>query len=159
LTFKTQITNLVDFVFHMNTFFQKDLLPIVQMRSSEILARMGSEYGPEIEGLSYYTEIELAKLIIVNNAYELMGLCTSIVAQNTDGTMYHGRNLDFGLYPGVNWTDFQWELTEALRPCLFNARMNKGGALLYSAVFFWRICWSINWCSCERNEHYCGFPL
>jgi len=136
LTFKTQIQNLINFVFHMNTFFSKDLLPIVEMRSSEILARMGSEYGPEIQGLADYTEIEVAKLIIMNNAYELMGLCTSIVAQNTNNTMYHGRNLDFGLYPGINWTDFQWELTEALRPCLFNARMNKGGQLLYSAVFF-----------------------
>ncbi|ETO33686.1 hypothetical protein RFI_03416 [Reticulomyxa filosa] len=136
LTLKTEIQYLVDFVFHMDTFFEKDLLPIVEMRSSEILERMGSEYGPEIQGLADYTEIEVAKLIIVNSAYELMGLCTSIVAQNSDGTMYHGRNLDFGLYPGINWTDFQWGLTEALRPTLFNARMNKGGQVLYSAVFF-----------------------
>ncbi|ETO10751.1 hypothetical protein RFI_26627, partial [Reticulomyxa filosa] len=133
LTYKAEIQTVIDFIFHMNTFFQKDLLPIVEMRSSEILGRMPNDYGIEIEGLSAYTEVEVAKLIIVNSAYELSGLCTSIVAQNTDGSMYHGRNLDFGLYPGFNWTDFQWELTELLRPTLFNARMNKGGKVLYSA--------------------------
>ena len=32
-----------------------------------------------------------------------MGFCTSIVAEDNDGNIFHGRNLDFGLWPAVNW--------------------------------------------------------
>jgi len=51
--------------------------------------------------------------------YELMGACTSVVAQDTNGHTIHGRNLDFGLFLGHNFTgpndNFQWTNTQLLR--------------------------------------------
>ena len=136
--YKEKIIDLIDFLFGFDTIVSKDLLPLIQANANEILARMPNDYGVEIEGIAAVTGVELADLIFVNMAYEIFGLCTSIVAESASGTMYHGRNLDFGLYPGVNWTDVQWGLTEKLRPCLFNARMMKNGQVLYSGVFFAR---------------------
>jgi len=78
----------------------------------------------------------VAKIIILNAAYELLGLCTSIVAQDTQGNVYHGRNLDFGLGLAFNFSDFQWGLTEVLRPILFNAEMMQNNQTLYKATFF-----------------------
>ena len=36
----------------------------------------------------------------MNLYYELTAFCTSIVAQRSNGTIYHGRNLDYGI-PGL----------------------------------------------------------
>ena len=36
----------------------------------------------------------------MNIFYEVFTVCTSILAQAGDGTLYHGRNLDFGLFMG-----------------------------------------------------------
>jgi len=76
-------------------------------------------------------------LILINAAYELGGMCTSIVGQDTNGNVYHGRNLDFGMMLGFNHSaDHQWLLTDLLRPCLFNANMTKNNVTLYKATFF-----------------------
>ena len=50
-----------------------------------------------------------------NMAYELEGGCTSIVAQDAEGHVLHGRNLDFGLFLGEDWRHLQWTLTEETR--------------------------------------------
>merc|ERR1711971_635885 len=71
-----------------------------------------------------------------NIAYEIFGLCTSIVAQDDSGHVYHGRNLDFGLWPAVNWTTVQWDLTTELREILFNVNFTKGGQLAYRSTVF-----------------------
>jgi len=128
---------LIDQVFsHLDDKVVNDLLNIIEGNEVEILSRYPNDYGEEIQGIADVSGIEVSKLIIYNAAYELLGACTSIVAQDTTGHMYHGRNLDFGLGPGFNFSDGQWELTNALRPVLFNANMTKNGQTLYKATFF-----------------------
>jgi len=63
-------------------------------------------------------------------------VCTSIVAEDPMGKLYHARNLDFGLFMGWNHTTHNWYLYEKLRPNIINVRWMKGGKELYKSVNF-----------------------
>eukprot|EP01060_Flectonema_neradi_P007597 TRINITY_DN15330_c0_g1_i1.p1 TRINITY_DN15330_c0_g1~~TRINITY_DN15330_c0_g1_i1.p1 ORF type:complete len:414 (+),score=96.26 TRINITY_DN15330_c0_g1_i1:52-1242(+) len=47
-----------------------------------------------------HKEWTIGQLTMAQLTYEVFDACTSIVAQNTNGTIFHGRNLDYGL-PGL----------------------------------------------------------
>ena len=87
----------------LNLFFKskiiQDLAAIIEVDSPIILARMPKDYAEEIKSIAPIVNVSVAEMIIYNMAYEVFGLCTSIVAQDTTGHVYHGRNLDFGLWP------------------------------------------------------------
>lgn len=89
-----------------------------------------------LRGISKATGIDLGLLVIVNIAYEIEGVCTSIVAQDESGNLYHARNLDFGLFFGWDKGNHTWKLAELLRPLLFNAIFVKGGKEQYRSVAF-----------------------
>ncbi len=44
----------------------------------------------------------LGEIVLYNIFYEIFTLCTSIVAEDENGNILHGRNLDFGLLLGYN---------------------------------------------------------
>ncbi|XP_069043503.1 N-acylethanolamine-hydrolyzing acid amidase-like [Lepisosteus oculatus] len=52
-------------------------------------------YAGEIRGVSSGFGISLADVILLNFAYEITAFCTSVVAQDTKGNIFHGRNLDY----------------------------------------------------------------
>uniref|UniRef100_A0A4W6EL77 N-acylethanolamine-hydrolyzing acid amidase n=1 Tax=Lates calcarifer TaxID=8187 RepID=A0A4W6EL77_LATCA len=52
-------------------------------------------YAGEIRGMASYMGGSLSDVIILNFAYEITAFCTSIVAQDKNGHVYHGRNLDY----------------------------------------------------------------
>ncbi|XP_059185633.1 N-acylethanolamine-hydrolyzing acid amidase-like [Centropristis striata] len=52
-------------------------------------------YAGEIRGMASQMGGSVADVIILNFAYEISAFCTSIVAQDTKGHVYHGRNLDY----------------------------------------------------------------
>ncbi|XP_071385609.1 N-acylethanolamine-hydrolyzing acid amidase-like [Centroberyx affinis] len=52
-------------------------------------------YAGEIRGMASHFGASLSDIIILNFAYEISAFCTSIVAQDTKGQVYHGRNLDY----------------------------------------------------------------
>ena len=59
--------------------------------------------------------------------YELSGHKTSVVAQDDNGQVWHGRNLDFGLFMGNDPKTHTWALTDVLRDLLLNVEFKKGG--------------------------------
>ncbi|XP_008277445.1 N-acylethanolamine-hydrolyzing acid amidase [Stegastes partitus] len=52
-------------------------------------------YAGEIRGLAKHMGGNLADTVILNFAYEITAFCTSIIAQDKNGLLYHGRNLDY----------------------------------------------------------------
>uniref|UniRef100_A0A1A8DCR0 N-acylethanolamine-hydrolyzing acid amidase n=1 Tax=Nothobranchius kadleci TaxID=1051664 RepID=A0A1A8DCR0_NOTKA len=52
-------------------------------------------YAGEIRGMSTVMGADLANIIMLNFAYEMTAFCTSILAQDVNGNVYHGRNLDY----------------------------------------------------------------
>lgn len=119
--FETEMTALIDFLFEfplMDVVLRKEIMKAIDKNQDAILDAM--PYGDEIRGIATKSKLALDKLTFVNIAYEVMGFCTSIgiyifiykppffvdvqiVAQNSAGEVFHGRNLDFGLYPGVKY--------------------------------------------------------
>lgn len=57
-------------------------------------------YGDEIRGIARASGLPLGDIVFYNIFYEIFTVCTSIVAQDAQGHVYHGRNLDFGLFLG-----------------------------------------------------------
>jgi len=60
-------------------------------------------YADELRGIASQTGdvgLTLGKLVLMNIIYDISAGCTSIVAQRSDGTMLHARNLDYGI-PGL----------------------------------------------------------
>merc|ERR1712072_126034 len=97
-----QLQNLVDLVSFnsRNHSFAKKILAAV----GTTVDRMGV-YGEEIKGMAAATGVNVSDLAILNMAYEITGGCTSIVAQDANGKIFHGRNLDFGPFPKLAKVD------------------------------------------------------
>lgn len=112
------------------------LLKDLAAKQDEWVSALPYPYGDELRGIANATGIDLGRLFLFNIAYELEGGCTSIVAQDTAGSMYHARNLDFGLFLGWDKLNKTWALAEKLRPLLFNANIVRGGKTLYNATYF-----------------------
>lgn len=43
----------------------------------------------------------LGEIVLYNIFYEVSSLCTSVVAEDQNGKVIHGRSLDFGLLMGL----------------------------------------------------------
>eukprot|EP01059_Diplonema_ambulator_P031833 TRINITY_DN5980_c0_g1_i1.p1 TRINITY_DN5980_c0_g1~~TRINITY_DN5980_c0_g1_i1.p1 ORF type:complete len:416 (+),score=128.29 TRINITY_DN5980_c0_g1_i1:47-1249(+) len=72
-----------DIFLHYPTFYQEELVAF---------HKLVIEHG--------HPEWTMGQLVMVQLFYEVEDACTSIVAQNTNGSIFHGRNLDYGL-PGL----------------------------------------------------------
>ena len=68
-----------------------------------IAGYLGQPYQDEMKGVAKALNTSLGIIAIANLGYEVSAFCTSIVAQATDGSVYHARNLDFG--EGMGFTD------------------------------------------------------
>jgi len=91
-------------------------------------------FGDEMKGIGKASGIPLGEIVLYNIFYELFTVCTSIVAQDSSGKLYHARNLDFGLFMGWNIQNKTWKITEALRPTLVNLEFTRNGKTLYKSV-------------------------
>ena len=58
--------------------------------------------------------------------------------QTDKGEIWHGRNLDFGLFMGTDATEHTWILTEKLRAIMVNIQWMRGGQVLYNSTTFVR---------------------
>ncbi|XP_062271556.1 N-acylethanolamine-hydrolyzing acid amidase-like [Scomber scombrus] len=79
-------------------------------------------YAGEIRGLASHFGGSLSDVILLNFAYEVSAFCTSIVAQDKNGHVYHGRNLD---YPH-----------EVLRNLTIDINFLKNGEVAYRGTSF-----------------------
>ncbi|TRY95858.1 hypothetical protein DNTS_021391 [Danionella cerebrum] len=52
-------------------------------------------YAEEIRGMAAFYGSDIVDIVLLNFAYEVSAFCTSIVAQDAKGNIYHGRNLDY----------------------------------------------------------------
>jgi acid ceramidase len=104
---------------------------ILDLETDKLLKKIPSPYDDEIRGIAKATGIPVSYIFVYNIMYELMGLCTSLVAQDKQGHVYHARNLDFGLFIGSDSKTHTWALTEKLRPLLMNLVFTRGGQTVY----------------------------
>lgn len=143
--YKTEIANMVnEFVDHLSKApgnRWEDFLNNMEVNQDMLLDRMPNGYGDEIRGIQTATDLPMSSLLAFNLGYEIMGFCTSVVAQDASGHTFHGRNLDFGLFLGSNKSsgpnnNFQWTNTDLLRQTTVLTDFMRGGKLLYSSVSY-----------------------
>ncbi|XP_032810948.1 N-acylethanolamine-hydrolyzing acid amidase isoform X1 [Petromyzon marinus] len=69
--------------------------PVVRKVARELDRFFPNPFAEEIRGLSSLLSIDLGDMVILNIFNEFKMFCTSIVAQDTAGNIYHARNLDY----------------------------------------------------------------
>ncbi|OWF55629.1 acid ceramidase-like [Mizuhopecten yessoensis] len=93
-------------------------------------------FADEMRGIANVTGLELGEIVFFNVFYEFFTVCTSIVAQDSTGKLYHARNLDFGLFLGWDIKNNTWAVTELLRPMVSIVDFQKGGKTVFKSVSF-----------------------
>jgi len=93
-------------------------------------------FGDEIKGIAKASGIPLGEVVLYNIFYEVFTVCTSVVAEDPTGKMYHARNLDFGLFLGWSAKNHSWVITDALRQIIVNLEFQKGGKTVFKSVNF-----------------------
>mmetsp|Transcript_23133 Transcript_23133/g.33798 ORF Transcript_23133/g.33798 Transcript_23133/m.33798 type:complete len:330 (+) Transcript_23133:1-990(+) len=100
------------------------------------MKRMPPAFREEIEGIALSTGIGVGSLWVLNMMYEITGACTSFILQDSNDQIWHGRNLDFGLFMGTDPDNHTWLLTEKLRAVLMNVEFVRDGKPLYNATTY-----------------------
>ncbi|XP_006007644.1 N-acylethanolamine-hydrolyzing acid amidase-like [Latimeria chalumnae] len=79
------------------------LYPVAKRIAVQAFKRNRRGYASELRGLAKLLGVNLGDLILFNFIFEHPAhkYCTSIVAQDTNGTIYHGRNFDFDISDGL----------------------------------------------------------
>ena len=88
------------------------------------MERMPQDFVKEIKGIAKATKINVG-MWVLNMMYELSGFCTSVVAQDDNGQVWHGRNLDFYFFMGNDPKTHTWVDRRPPRPAL-ERRVQKG---------------------------------
>ncbi|XP_009584070.1 PREDICTED: N-acylethanolamine-hydrolyzing acid amidase-like, partial [Fulmarus glacialis] len=84
---------------------------------------MPQPFAGEILGLCKALGISLGDGVLLNFAYESTAFCTSIVAQDDKGNIYHGRNLDY-------------DFVDILKKITIDVQFIKSGQIAYQGTTF-----------------------
>lgn len=87
----------------MRALFMKTLGQVVPVEALPLVEKIGDvlddllpePYAGEIRGIAKTVGIGVGQMAVINMLYEFTAACTSIVAQDANGTIWHGRNLDY----------------------------------------------------------------
>lgn len=90
---------------------------------SKVESFLPQPFTDEIRGMCNFLNLSLAEGILVNLAYEASAFCTSIVAQDSQGHIYHGRNLDY-------------TFGNALRKLTVDVQFLKNGQVAFTGTTF-----------------------
>jgi len=76
------------------------ILPFIEKLANPLAKLWSEPYKSEMAGIADALGVPVADVLAMNLFYELASGCTSIVARHANGTIYHGRNLDYSI-PGL----------------------------------------------------------
>ncbi|XP_012695735.2 acid ceramidase-like [Clupea harengus] len=93
-------------------------------------------FNEEIRGIAISSGAPVGEVILFNIFYEVFTVCTSVVAEDTSGNLYHGRNLDFGLLMGWNHKNHSWIITDKLKPLAVNVDFKRNNATVFKSTSF-----------------------
>ncbi|XP_048406985.1 N-acylethanolamine-hydrolyzing acid amidase-like [Stegostoma tigrinum] len=96
---------------------------IIERFENQLGQILPQPYEAEIQGMAKALNLSLGEGLLINLAYELSSFCTSIVVQDTEGNIYHGRNLDFAF-------------SDALRSLTVDLQFIKNGQIVYTGTTF-----------------------
>ena len=116
--------------------FGKAIIGFVDNFVGDLTDTLPDPYKGELKGLVKYTGINPGEIVLYNIFYEVFTVCTSVIAEDSNGTLYHGRNLDFGLFMGWDLKNHTWLIAESLRPMIVTLDFQKDNETLFKSVNF-----------------------
>lgn len=72
-------------------------IDVAELIASRLDKHIPQPYHDELYSIARSISIPLADIVLVNLVYELRTYCTSLLVRTINGTILHGRNLDFDL--------------------------------------------------------------
>lgn len=136
---KAQIKGILDkFISFLDEFgsWAEEIVYILKLTGPMLDDMLPQPYADEIKGISEATGLEVGEVVFYNIFYEIFTVCTSVVAQDPSGKLYHARNLDFGLFMGWDPKNRTWEITTVLRPAIINLDWQSKGKTVFKSVHF-----------------------
>ncbi|XP_043224540.1 acid ceramidase-like [Amphibalanus amphitrite] len=129
---------------HLLSIVRSEVAPIIGENTfkaveklSEIIGRkLPYPFPDEIRGIATAASMEEGDVALMNIFYEVFTVCTSIIGRAADGTLYHGRNLDFGLFMGWDMQNHTWKVAEALRPLTVTFEYQRDNRTLFRTAGF-----------------------
>ncbi|KFO99390.1 Acid ceramidase, partial [Calypte anna] len=131
---KTVVQNIKSIV---NTFFPSGkVVDIVDNKIAHLTATLPYPFNEELQGIANSSGIPLGEIVIFNIFYEIFTVCTSIVAEDKTGKLYHARNLDFGLFLGWDVKNNSWTITRELKPIVVNLDFQRNNKTVFKSTNF-----------------------
>ncbi|XP_075052699.1 acid ceramidase [Mixophyes fleayi] len=112
------------------------LVDIVDKILPSLIGNLPSPFDEEMKGVADASGIPLGEIMLFNIFYEVFTVCTSVVAQDSSGALFHARNLDFGLFLGWDVKNNSWMVSELLRPLVVNVKFQKNDKTVFMSTSF-----------------------
>uniref|UniRef100_A0A8C5L559 Acid ceramidase n=2 Tax=Jaculus jaculus TaxID=51337 RepID=A0A8C5L559_JACJA len=112
------------------------VMQMVDQKLPGLLGNIPGPYEEEMKGIADVTGVPLGEIISFNIFYELFTMCTSIITEDTQGHLLHGRNMDFGIFLGWNINNNTWVITEELKTLTVNLDFQRNNNTVFKATSF-----------------------
>ncbi|XP_030047331.1 acid ceramidase [Microcaecilia unicolor] len=135
---KKEIVNLMQVIKDLVEAFDPtgQVIRLVDYKLPILLDSLPYPFNEEIQGIADASGLPVGEVIFYNIFYELSCLCTSIIAEDEKGRMFHARNLDFGLFLGWDIKHSTWIVNRALKPLVLNLDFQKRNKTVFKGVTF-----------------------
>ncbi|KAG9272608.1 acid ceramidase [Astyanax mexicanus] len=117
-------------------FFHGKLIDVVDKELPLMVDTLPPPFSQEIKGIAAVSGIPLGEVVLYNIFYEVFTVCTSVVAEDLKGNLYHARNMDFGLFMGWDIKNQTWTLTEKLKPLVVNVDFQRKSRTVFKSTGF-----------------------
>ncbi|KAG9335982.1 hypothetical protein JZ751_003381 [Albula glossodonta] len=112
------------------------LIELVDKDLPLIVSTLPYPFNEEIKGIAKDSGVPLGEVVLFNIFYEVFTVCTSLVAEDANGNLFHGRNLDFGLFMGWDIKNKSWTITETLKPLVVNVDFQRNNRTVFKSTNF-----------------------
>jgi len=132
----TKKAELQDLLEAIKQLVPEKIMNLITIGMDKIEQWLPPTYAGEIKGVAEAAGLPLGEAVLYNVFYEIFTACTSIVGHDTQGKLYHARNLDFGLMLGWDDKTNTWLVSEKLRKLMLVVDYQKGGKTVFKALHF-----------------------
>ncbi|NP_001087503.1 N-acylsphingosine amidohydrolase (acid ceramidase) 1 L homeolog precursor [Xenopus laevis] len=135
---KTALSILIQAIKDLATSFfpSEKIIKLVDTKLPLLIGTLPCPFGEEIKGIADASGLPLGEVMLFNIFYEVFTVCTSVVAEDKSGKLYHARNLDFGLFLGWDVKNNSWMVTQLLRPLVVNVDFQRNGKTVFVSTSF-----------------------
>ncbi|XP_072920658.1 acid ceramidase isoform X2 [Hemitrygon akajei] len=135
---KVELTNLIQVIKDMaiDFFPSGKLIELVDKGLAPLVDTLPSPFDEELKGIADVSGVPLGEIMLFNIFYEVFTVCTSLVAEDKAGKLYHARNLDFGLFLGWDIKNNSWMIPEYLKPLTVNLDFQRNNRTVFKSTNF-----------------------